>query len=218
MSFFTEMRVPSVLLAVACCLASSASSPAETVDDESSRADLVADFLGQYCMACHDAGSAEGDREFDSLTFPLTTESHLITADEIVDQVTLKQMPPEDSEQPSDEERVMLVEAVRESIAAARDQFKSSGGRTVLRRLSHREYENTLAVLFGNRVDTLGLTADFPRENTSEHLDNVGEALVTSGFSAGSILSGGRSIGRGTPEQTGNGTAELAFCRQLQAV
>jgi hypothetical protein len=52
----------------------------------------------------------------------------------------------------------------------------------VLRRLSNREYENTLATLFGRRVDTLGLTADFPKEKASEHIDTIGKSLVTSGF------------------------------------
>jgi hypothetical protein len=51
-----------------------------------------------------------------------------------------------------------------------------------MRRLSSREYENTLAVLFGRRVDTLGLTADFPKEKTSQHMDTIGKSLVTSGF------------------------------------
>ncbi len=51
-----------------------------------------------------------------------------------------------------------------------------------MRRLSHREYENTLAVLLDRRVDTLGLTAEFPPEQTSHHMDNIGESLVTSGF------------------------------------
>ena len=40
----------------------------------------------------------------------------------------------------------------------------------------------TLATLFDRRVDTLGLTADFPKDNTSHHMDTIGESLVTSGF------------------------------------
>jgi hypothetical protein len=51
-----------------------------------------------------------------------------------------------------------------------------------MRRLTSREYENTLATLFGRRVDTLGLTADFPKEKTSQHIDTIGRSLVTSGF------------------------------------
>lgn len=143
---------------------------------------VVADFLEAYCLECHDAGSAAGEREFESFTLPIASQPQWIAADEIVDQVTLKEMPPLEADQPSDDERIAVIEALRESLHDAREQLQSSGGRTVLRRLSHREYENTLAVLFDRRVDTLGLTADFPRENTVHHMDNVGEALVTSGF------------------------------------
>ncbi len=143
---------------------------------------VVADFLNSYCLSCHDNGTAEGEREFETFVLPLQTESELIAADEIIDQVTLKQMPPLDAEQPTDEERLAVVESLRTCVREARDQIQSFGARTVLRRLSHREYENTLAALFDRRVDTLGLTADFPKENTSHHMDNVGEALITSGF------------------------------------
>ncbi|TWT60565.1 DUF1592 domain-containing protein [Rubinisphaera italica] len=144
--------------------------------------DFVASFLNMHCLDCHNASTSEGEREFESFALPIQSLQHLITADEIIDQVTLRKMPPEDAEQPSDEQRVMLVTALRDRIQEARSQFESSGSRTIMRRLSNREYENTLAVLFNRRVDTLGLTADFPKENTSQHMDNIGESLVTSGF------------------------------------
>lgn len=143
---------------------------------------IVAEFLGDYCLECHDAGTADGEREFESFKLPIKSKSQLITADEIIDQVTLRQMPPEDSQQPTDEQRLAVLQALRASIQDARSQFTSSGARTVIRRLSNREYENTLATLFNRRVDTLGLTADFPKEETSHHMDNIGESLVTSGF------------------------------------
>lgn len=143
---------------------------------------IVSDFLDHYCLQCHDADSFEGDRDFASFSLPLTDESDLITADEIIDQLTLRVMPPLDAEQPSDDERLAMVQTLRASIAGARDALGSSGGRTVLRRLSHREYENTLATLMDRRVDTLGLILDFPKENTIHHMDNVGDALITSGF------------------------------------
>jgi hypothetical protein len=171
---------PGIFAAVMFAVVVSEVSMAEQTDE--TRSPVVADFLNSYCLSCHDSGTAEGEREFETFGLPLQTELQLIAADEIIDQVTLKQMPPLDAEQPTDEERLAVVESLRTSIREARDQIHSSDARTVLRRLSHREYENTLAVLLDRRVDTLGLTADFPKENTSHHMDNVGEALITSGF------------------------------------
>ncbi|MGI9472837.1 MAG: DUF1592 domain-containing protein [Rubripirellula sp.] len=151
-------------------------------ETDSVQESVVTAFMGKYCMECHNADAAEGEREFDSFALPIDSEQHLITADEVIDQVTLKLMPPEDAEQPDDDERLALVAELRECIEQARDQFEGTGGRTVMRRLSNREYEKTLATLFDRRVDTLGLTADFPKENTSHHMDTIGESLVTSGF------------------------------------
>ena len=143
---------------------------------------IVQQFLGKYCLECHDADAQKGDREFENFALPLKTEADLISAKEIIDQVTLKEMPPKKSDQPTDEERLAVLRALREGTVAARGKIESSGARTVMRRLSSREYENTLASLFGRRVDTLGLTGDFPKEKTSQHMDTIGKSLVTSGF------------------------------------
>lgn len=143
---------------------------------------VFARFADAYCLKCHDAATQKGDREFESFKFPLGTAADLVVAKDIVDQITLREMPPKKSEQPTDEERLEVVRALREGIAAARGRIEGTAARTVLRRLSNREYENTLATLFGRRVDTLGLTADFPKEKSSEHIDTIGKALVTSGF------------------------------------
>jgi hypothetical protein len=91
-------------------------------------------------------------------------------------------MPPKKADQPNDEERLAMIRALRDGTVAAYGKLESTGSRTVMRRLSSREYENTLAALFGRRVDTLGLTADFPKEKTSQHMDTIGKSLVTSGF------------------------------------
>lgn len=164
-------------------LAADADSPPESTAPESAQQESMAPgFVDKYCIECHRAGTAEGERQFDSLSFPLETHQQLITASEMIDQVTLKLMPPEEADQPTDDERVAFVSELRTQLEQSRDKLQSSGGRTVMRRLSNREYENTLATLFGRRVDTLGLTADFPKDNTSHHMDTIGESLVTSGF------------------------------------
>jgi hypothetical protein len=116
---------------------------------------VVQQFLGKYCLECHDSDVQKGDREFESFALPLKSVADLISAKDIIDQVTLKEMPPKKADQPSDEERLTVLRALREGTVAARGKIESSGSRTVMRRLSSREYENTLAVLFGRRVDTL---------------------------------------------------------------
>ena len=143
---------------------------------------LVQQFLGKYCLECHDADVRKGDRAFDAFALPLKSVADLIEARDIIDQLTLKEMPPKKADQPQDDERIAMIRALRDGTVAAHAKFQTTGSRTVMRRLSSREYENTLAVLFGRRVDTLGLTADFPKEKTTEHMDTIGKSLVTSGF------------------------------------
>jgi hypothetical protein len=151
-------------------------------DDISSQQQQLQDFLGNYCNDCHDKESEKGDREFETFKLPLESEATLISAKEIIDQITLKEMPPKKADQPDDEERLAILRILRDGSQAARGKIASSGGRTVMRRLSSREYENTLTTLFGRRLDTLGLTADFPKEKTTQHLDTIGQSLVTSSF------------------------------------
>ncbi len=165
-------------LALGCCF-SAVDGRAEEITAPPGLSQLVS----TYCLKCHDRETEKGDLELESLQLPLRHEADLITAKDMVDQLTLRDMPPSDQEkQPTDEERLTLIRILREGIADARGKIASTAGRTVLRRLSNREYESTLVTLFGRRVDTLGLAADFPKEKASEHIDTIGQSLVTSGF------------------------------------
>ncbi len=148
----------------------------------SSSAEDVSKFLSRYCYDCHDSALQKGEREFESFKLPLASPMDLVSAKEIIDQLTLKEMPPKKSDQPTDDERLRAIRDLRGAIQAARGKFASSGGRTVMRRLSRREYETTLETLFNRRIDTLGLTEEFPKEKTSHHMDNIGQSLITSGF------------------------------------
>ncbi len=170
MPAFRNLLVVSAVLAVAPMQAAEA--PTKSVEQ----------FLGRYCSECHDADAHKGDRVFDKFALPLKTLPKVIETREIIDQLTLRDMPPKKATQPTDDERLMAIRALRDGTAAAETTLQSSGSHTVLRRLSNREYENTLATLFGRRIDTLGLTADFPKEKTARHLDTIGQSLVTSGF------------------------------------
>ncbi len=150
---------------------------------ESAAQETFSHFASKYCLKCHDVATQKGDREFESFKFPLGTAAELIAAKDIVDQLTLGEMPPaKEKVQPTEAERLAVIRALRQGIASARGKIESSGARTVMRRLSNREYEATIATLFGRRVDTLGLTAEFPKEKASEHIDTVGKSLITSGF------------------------------------
>ena len=74
-------------------------------------AKLVEQFLSRYCLECHDADVHKGDRSFDKFTLPLKSLPAVIEARDIIDQLTLREMPPKKAEQPTDEERLEIGRA-----------------------------------------------------------------------------------------------------------
>lgn len=152
--------------------------PARAVE----KSEVAMEFIATYCFECHDDLTAEGERDFYDLEFPITDEKGLIAVQEIIDILNLGDMPPREADQPSDAERLAAVEALTAQVANVYAELQSTGGQTVLRRLNEREYLNTLEDLFSRRVDTFAPTSTFPADQTYEHVDTIGDVLVTSGF------------------------------------
>ncbi len=139
-------------------------------------------FLKTYCLDCHGPQQQKGDRRFDAFDPHSTTEDTLIDLQDILDQLTLGEMPPKKSKQPSTEERQAQIEWLTQRIQTIHTQRTSTGRQSVLRRLNRREYLNTIRDLFGINMSMFDPTTKFPRDQTVEQLDNVGDTLVTSGY------------------------------------
>lgn len=139
-------------------------------------------FLAKFCLDCHNADDAGGERSFENLNFSSSDGDTLILVQEIIDQLTLGDMPPEDADQPTGKERQQAIKRLTETLSTLREKAVSTGGSTVLRRLTRREYLATIGDLFQMDMSMFDPTDRFPRDNTVEHLDNIGDALVTSGY------------------------------------
>ena len=90
---------------------------------------LFSHFAEKYCLECHDVATQKGDREFETFKFPLANEASLITAKDIVDQLTLREMPPKKAAQPSDEERLAVIRVLRDGITSARGKIAANTAR-----------------------------------------------------------------------------------------
>ncbi|HRX80455.1 MAG TPA: DUF1592 domain-containing protein, partial [Pirellulaceae bacterium] len=143
--------------------------------------EIARSFIGEYCTKCHGAKEQKGERRFDQLPAEIPDDNTLVDFQDILDQLNLDEMPPKDARQPSTEERRAVIELLTKKIAIHHETHNSSAKETVLRRLNSREYRNTVRDLLHLEMTMFDPTAAFPRDQTSEHLDNVGEALVTSG-------------------------------------
>jgi len=146
------------------------------------QAELPKSFLKQYCYKCHGPDKQKADRRFDVLPASIDDFKHQELWQEILDQLNLGEMPPEDERQPSDEERLKVVEIITKGIAESREKFAGKGSHTVLRRLNKFEYLNTIGDLLGLDTSAWSPSADFPADVLVEGFDNDGEELVTSGL------------------------------------
>ncbi|MCI0430374.1 MAG: DUF1592 domain-containing protein, partial [Rhodospirillales bacterium] len=140
-------------------------------------------FLGTYCTACHGADKQKGERRFDQLSFPVSNADALLELQDMIDQLNLGTMPPKEAKRRPDAKAVRAtVERLTQLVADGRARLSSTGGQTVLRRLNRREYRNTVGDLFALNMTMFDPTTTFPGDQMVMHLDNIGDALRTSGY------------------------------------
>lgn len=138
--------------------------------------------LKTYCVGCHGAEKQKGERRFDQLQFPLQDSDSAILAQDIIDQLVLGEMPPKKAEQPSEALRLATIDGLNAATRLYHANAKSTGGEATLRRLNQREYRNTIRDLLKINLQMFDPARKFPREQTAEHFDNVGDALATTGY------------------------------------
>ncbi len=163
------------------CLALGWASPNVRLHAEDSFQAAVAPFLKTYCYQCHGEAEQSGDRRFDVLTGEISDDNALVDLQDILDQLNLAEMPPEEAQQPSADERLEVIGWLTASIEDYHAS-RPTAYRATLRRLNAREYRNTVRDLMQLNMTMFDPTEAFPRDQTVEHLDNVADRLVTSGY------------------------------------
>ncbi len=166
---------PGVATVVAAWLLAAAASPA--APPHSAQA-----FFAEHCVRCHGPEKQKAERRFDALPAAVTHADQLTDLQDIIDQLTLGDMPPAEEKQPAPEERRAIIALLTRQAAEGRARLASTGGQTVLRRLNRREYLATVGDLFALNLAMFDPTAKFPRDQTVHHFDNIGDALKTSGY------------------------------------
>jgi cytochrome c553 len=154
----------------------------------------VKSLLGTYCVGCHGPTKQKGDRRFDRLDGAIADDNALVDLQDILDQLNLGEMPPKDAKQPAPAERQRAVAWLTTRIEQFVQERKPSAGETVLRRLNAREYRNTLRDLLHLNMTMFDPTAGFPRDQTTDHADNFGATLVTSGHLLQGYLAAARQV------------------------
>ena len=139
-------------------------------------------FVSKYCYKCHGEEKQKADRRFDVLGTSIVDFRQQESWQEILDQLNLGDMPPEDEVQPTEAEKLAVIDTITHGISESREKFSGTGRHTVLRRLNKFEYTNTVSDLLGLNTESWNPAADFPADVIVDGFDNQGAELVTSGL------------------------------------
>ena len=155
---------------------------AASMHSDAAPAPAVQPFLTTYCIGCHGPKTQMADRRFDGLDGDLSTEDAREQWRGIVGRLNLGAMPPKGAPQPGPQERQAIVDLMTERLAAIEAETKSTGAKTVLRRLNRYEYDRTVRDLL-SLGDLLSDPTDvFPPDAVEQGFNNIGAALKTSDF------------------------------------
>lgn len=129
-----------------------------------------------YCFDCHDQDVAKGDVVLDDLSFEINDIETAERWQKVLNAMNSGEMPPEKKDQPTAEEKTTFLEALSDTMVAARDLLSDSGGEITMRRLNRREYENTLRDLLGVHIEA----TELPKDGGGDGFDTSGGGLFFS--------------------------------------
>jgi hypothetical protein len=129
--------------------------------------------MKQYCFDCHGAKKTKGDINLEELVADPSIDKSFKTWELVVEMLEFEDMPPDDEEQPSDQERQALIATISETLDYSIRQNAGDPGEIALRRLTSAEYGYTIKDLTGLDLE---LEKSFVGEAVGgEGFSNVGE-------------------------------------------
>ena len=163
------------MLAAALLAVPAAAAP---VTGESARRPLDA-FLNQNCVACHGAETKMGGLDLSTLPLDAKNTNDWDRWARVWERIHDGEMPPKNMPQPDAEARTAFLESLDAALSGLAEARRGEIGRTLGRRLTRIEYENTLQDLLG--VD-IPLQEYLPEDSLSDGFDTVASAQQMSHF------------------------------------
>lgn len=164
------------VLAVSVCGQDSAAAQDKSADAmERAYTSAVLPLLRRYCFECHSGKRTEAEIDLAESATVAAVRKHVKTWLKIREMLDSRQMPPKDSSQPTDDERVRLQTWVRDFLTGEAKAHAGDPGPVVLRRLNNEEYNYAVRDLTG--VASLDPTQEFPVDGAAgEGFINAGSA------------------------------------------
>jgi len=155
-----------------CLLAFATALPARAVDYEKE----IRPVLKQYCADCHNTDKKKGDFDMSPMLSKLDLAGHHDHWEKVAELLLNREMPPDNKPQPTDGERMKIVEWVEGQLQKLAASEAPNPGRVTIRRLNREEYRNTIRELLGvdYRPD------DFPSDEVGYGFNNIGDVLSLS--------------------------------------
>ena len=133
-------------------------------------------FLEKHCVACHGKEKQKGGLTLNQFRDDFSVLRARRTWKEILNMVESGEMPPEDREPPTAEERKGFVAAATAVFARA-ENAKPDPGRLTVRRLNRTEYNHTIRDLLHVEFRPAD---DFPSDEVGHGFDNISDVLSVS--------------------------------------
>ncbi|MCM8529631.1 MAG: DUF1592 domain-containing protein [Lentisphaeraceae bacterium] len=129
-------------------------------------------FIGKYCTDCHDEDMQKGGIDLTSFSLENMSQVDEDLWAKVYDQVSAGTMPPKKKKkQPTPELRSDFTNNLSEHLNSNIRTKHEMIGRTVIRRLTREEYENTLKDLF--QIEDLEIKEFLPPDQKSHGFDNI---------------------------------------------
>ncbi len=131
--------------------------------------------LQRHCFRCHGPKKQKGDFRLDTLDPDIVQGTSAERWHDVLNNINLGEMPPEDEPQFSPGERRKLVGWLTGELQKAAKARRNTGEQVVMRRLNREEYQYTMTDLLGLEMDYSG---EFPSDARSpEGFKNNGASL-----------------------------------------
>jgi Protein of unknown function (DUF1587)/Ca-dependent carbohydrate-binding module xylan-binding/Planctomycete cytochrome C len=148
------------------------------VAQESKAQQLIQQFqpmLKKHCIDCHSGSEPDAGVTLDHFNKPVDFLKGRKLWDRCLQRVQLKEMPPPESSEMSDEDRAKFQQLVNDIIEDYQCGLTPNPGQVTLRRLNATEYRNTVKELL--QID-YALAASFPGDDVGYGFDNIGDVLT----------------------------------------
>ena len=151
----------------------------------------VKPILDVHCVKCHGPDKQKGKLRLDTLSTDfLKDRAAAETWHDASDQVKLGEMPPEDENPLSSEDRKILTEWIDRNLEEAFKKMQGTESPLVMRRLNREEYQHTMADLLGFEMD---YSDELPNDSLSpDGFLNNGATQVTSAVQIENYLKSAR--------------------------